>query len=112
MINFKDLYDCKKAALLVHGRHLEAKGWSSIVFGDFEGKEESLGQLTLGLEMARAMQIELLVLGTGASEKDGLKESEYTLHEALKRAGFLVEFLKSLYNTVLLHLFVVKLDEH
>ncbi|MBI2048925.1 MAG: YdcF family protein [Parcubacteria group bacterium] len=48
--------------ILVHGRHVQAEGWEKLVWG----------------EPLAGDDIGAIVFGTGASEKEGLKESEYT----------------------------------
>lgn len=82
-----------KTGILVHGRHLKSLAWEKLALGFPEkGKLGVLSKLvyvvlTLGLE-----NISTIVFGTGASEKDGLKESQYTKRFLLENLGKLSEF--------------------
>ena len=74
------------SVVLVHGCHLQAVGWEQMVWGD----GEKIGRAPFGLVIARELFAQKIVFGTGASEKDGLKESEYTyrfLEQNLHRLG-------------------------
>jgi hypothetical protein len=64
------------AGVHVFGRHVDAKDWPKHQIGDPETKR--LGALGKGLLLALECDTPWLTIGTGASEKDGLKESEYT----------------------------------
>lgn len=70
-----DFSDTSDVLVVVHGRHLETKKWEELVWG----KEGVMGTVPLGLYLALKKGAKHLVLGTGASEKDGVKECEYTL---------------------------------
>jgi len=66
--------------ILVHGRHVQAIGWEQLVWGE---PPEKLGSVpAMVYEVLEALlageDVRAVVFGTGASEKDGLKESEYT----------------------------------
>jgi len=63
-----------KAAVLIHGYHLEAHGWESVVWGDLE--KDVWGVIPRGVEYAWRTKADLIVWGTGASERDGKKEAE------------------------------------
>jgi len=77
-------------AILIHGCHLQADSWEDIVWGDpLSGR---LGRVTKALKLARQMKTELLYWGTGASEKDGMKEAVYTFTHAVSRCGELPEY--------------------
>ncbi|OHA83038.1 MAG: hypothetical protein A2408_02550 [Candidatus Yonathbacteria bacterium RIFOXYC1_FULL_52_10] len=68
-----------KIGILVHGRHLQAVGWPKLAWG--EPEKGNLGSLPLMVYTALTEGLEniaVVVFGTGASEKDGLKEAEYT----------------------------------
>ena len=62
-----------KSLVLVHGRHLQTQGWEKLVWGD--GPAIGAGPLGISIALQKGAQ---LVFGTGASEKDGLKECAYT----------------------------------
>lgn len=61
--------------ILAHGCHLSADGWEEIVWGK---PPHELGRLPHAVLLAWEENANVLIFGTGASEKDGLKESEYT----------------------------------
>lgn len=65
--------------ILIHGCHLGAVQWGQIVFGDTKHP----GRVLTGIEEAIYRNASLVFWGTGASEKEGLKESEYTYTQAL-----------------------------
>ncbi len=66
-----------KTGLLCHGRHVLAKNWKFHQWGDKE--KGLLGQVMKTILLASQENPEIIIFGTGASEKDGLKESEYTI---------------------------------
>jgi hypothetical protein len=72
-----------KTAVLIHGLHLEAHGWESMVWGDLE--KNVWGTVPRGIEYAWHMQAEVIVWGSGASVRDGKKEAEVTYELALSR---------------------------
>jgi len=68
----------KKVGVLVHGLFLQANGWEEIVWGKPPYK---LGSIPKAVEVMLSFGLEniaCVVFGTGASEKDGLKEAQYT----------------------------------
>ena len=78
-------------AVLIHGRHLDTKMWEHIIWGD--PKRGVLGQVPKGLQVATREGARLIFWGTGASEKDGVKESRYTFDYAVAHAGELPEYM-------------------
>lgn len=62
-----------KTVVLCHGRHVDTVNWEMLVWG--EG--DKIGTAPLALHLAFQKQAQL-VFGTGASEKDGLKECVFT----------------------------------
>lgn len=62
-----------KTVVLCHGRHVDTVGWKALVWG--EGDKIGTAPLALYLAVQNGAQ---LVFGTGASEKDGLKECAFT----------------------------------
>jgi len=78
--------------ILVHGCHLQADGWESIVWGE---PPEQLGRLPHAALLAWEERASLacLCFGTGASQAaDGTLEGEYTLRTLRARVGQLSEF--------------------
>lgn len=74
-----------KTALLVHGIHLYADKWEDIVWGNLE--IGILGIVPKALAVACELKAEYMVWGTGASERDGLKEADYTFKFAMDKAN-------------------------
>lgn len=70
-----------KTAVLIHGLHLEAHSWESLVWGNLAGG--TWGTVPRGVEYAWRIQADVLVWGSGASECDGKKEAEVTYALAL-----------------------------
>jgi hypothetical protein len=66
-----------RTGILCHGRHVLANNWELHQWGDQE--KNLLGQILKTLILSYQERPEVVIFGTGASEKDGLKESEYTL---------------------------------
>lgn len=84
-----------KTGILVHGRHLQAEGWEKLVWGvPGEGKLGSLPMMVLIALTVGIENIGAIVFGTGASEKDGLKEAEYTKRYILENMAKLGQFEK------------------
>lgn len=61
--------------ILVHGRHVLANGWDRLVWGD--PNEQKLGSLPMMVLTALNLGVEdiVVIFGTGASERDGVKEA-------------------------------------
>ncbi len=68
-------------AVLIHGYHLEALGWESMVWG--KPKEGIFGSIPRGITEAYKSNAVKIFWGTGASQKDGVKESQYIYNFAL-----------------------------
>lgn len=81
-----------KIGILVHGRHVEAVGWQNLVWGEPPYKLGTLPMMVLIALNAGIGNVAGIVFGTGASEKDGLKEAEYTKRFLLDHVGQLGEF--------------------
>ena len=77
-------------AVLIHGCHLAAIDWERMVWGD--PKNGVLGRAPKGIRLALKEKAKLIIWGTGASEKDGQKESCYTYNYAIVHASELDEF--------------------
>ncbi len=79
----------QKKSVLIHGCHLEAEGWESVVWGS--PSNGILGSIPRGVELAYTEDASLIFWGTGASQKDGVKESEYMFQLALSRLSELAD---------------------
>ncbi|MCH2101745.1 MAG: hypothetical protein MK209_07465 [Planctomycetes bacterium] len=87
-----------KTGVLVHGCHLEAYDWRGIVWGYPNAGD--LGRAPKGVLVAHQEQAEMIVFGTGASERVvdrggeriPMKEGEYTLDYLLRHFDELSEF--------------------
>lgn len=79
-----------KTAVLSHGRHLQAREWEQIVWGE---PPHRLGQVPKAVLTALEFDADIIIFSTGASrdEETGLLEGEYTLEYARKRLGELVD---------------------
>ena len=66
-----------KVGILIHGRHLQAVGWEKLVWGEPPHKLGTLPMAVLVALTRGPENIGVIVMGTGASEKNGLKEAEY-----------------------------------
>ena len=75
--------------VLVHGRHLQAKNWEQIIWGN---PPDLLGQVPKGVLSALQENAKVIIFGTGASEKNGRKEAEvirdYLFDNFFKLKGF------------------------
>lgn len=79
-----------KTGVLVHGFHLQAPNWKNIVWGE---PPYFLGRVPKGMSVALLEgNVDIIVFGTGASEKDGKKEAEYTRDYLLEHFYELAEF--------------------
>lgn len=72
------LRDC---AVLIHGCHLQAEEWNSIVFRDDQGY---LGRVPTGLQVAIEHEAKFIFWGSGASTCDGIKEARYTYNQTVE----------------------------
>ena len=81
----------RKTGILVHGYNLNAGQWESVVWGE---PRDLAGRVPTGVFAALCEQADVMVLGSGASRKDGLLESEATARLLWERfdelAGFSV----------------------
>lgn len=76
-----------KTVVLCHGRHVDTVDWETLVWG--EG--DKIGTAPLALYLAFQKQAQL-VFGTGASEKDGLKECAFTQKYLLDNLTNIIAF--------------------
>ena len=61
--------------MLVHGCHLGALNWRGIMWGN---PPDEMGRIPKAVSVALQEDADVMVFGTGASEKAGKKEGEYT----------------------------------
>ncbi len=71
----------KYSAVLIHGLHVQANGWESLVWGDLA--LEIWGNIPRGVQWAWQNQAACIYWGSGASERDGKKECEVMYQRAL-----------------------------
>lgn len=84
----------ERAAVLIHGCHLDAnlggRKWTEIVWGSNAIEKPSrAGRVVEGIRLARLKKAEAVIFGTGASERAGIPEAQYTY-------AFLLDCLKPL----------------
>ena len=84
-------------AVLVHGLHVDSKDWDHLVWG--RPLEGLLGRAAQGIVEAVRQNADLIVWGTGASERGGLKESQYTFNLARMRADQLTRITQKYWRT-------------
>ncbi|MCY3714676.1 MAG: YdcF family protein [Gemmatimonadetes bacterium] len=81
----------RKTGVLVHGYNLHAALWEDVAWGT---PPERIGRVPMGVFVALSEQADVMVFGSGASEKDGLLESEAAVRLLWDRfdelAGFAV----------------------
>lgn len=86
-----------RTAVIVHGLHLQAQNWFEIAFGKLEQgklKKGKLGRIPAGIMAALDYGAELVIWSTGASQKDGLLEAEYTHKTAIEHIDVLTTFFE------------------
>jgi hypothetical protein len=79
-----------KTLVLVHGFHLHAEAWEDVVWGDPQGGV--FGRASRGILEALACDATAIMFGTGTSEKDAVKEGDYTYRYAREHIGDLEQF--------------------
>lgn len=70
--------------VLIHGCHLQADGWKDIVWGAPD--LDVFGRASAGIRLA-VREGAFIYWGTGASAKDGMKESRYTFEFAVNHVN-------------------------
>lgn len=80
-----------RTAVIIAGRHLDARGWEEIVWGDVEGRR--LGQIPHAIKLAWDMESELIIWGTGASSRDGILEADYMYQRFVDGCAELADLL-------------------
>lgn len=79
----------ERVGVLSHGYHTGAPNWEEIIWGK---PPDALGRAPKAVQIALRENAELIVFGTGASEKDGMKEAEYIIYYLFKNFSRLQEF--------------------
>lgn len=92
-----------RVAVLIHGCHLQAlligeagvERWEDIVWGidDTTGNLSLRGRATMGIKIAFDNAADLVIFSTGASEREGVKEGQYTYNWALENLERLARVL-------------------
>lgn len=93
-----------KTAVLIHGLHVESPLWEHLVWGNPRNDES--GRAACGIVEAANNYADLIFWGTGASQKDGLKESAYTKRLALSRLDHLVPYVHTFSSAASLRQYV------
>jgi len=88
--------------VLIHGCHLQAdlggRSWQKLVWGSDSDEPTMAGRVVMGVYVALLRQARVVTFSTGASEKDGLKEAEYTLRFVMERCDQLAALLSKALN--------------
>lgn len=79
----------RKTGILIHGYNLHAGQWEDVAWGV---PPERIGRVPMGVLVALREQADVMVFGSGASEKDGMLESEATARLLWERFDELAEF--------------------
>jgi len=72
----QNLFADAHIGILVHGRHVQTENWETLIWGAPPDKMGSLPRLVYEILRRGPENVGMIVLGTGASERDGLKEAE------------------------------------
>jgi hypothetical protein len=78
-----------KTGIVVHGAHLQAKGWDNLMWGT---PPLMMGSLPKAIQMQIRFHAEVMYFGTGASEKDGVKEGQYIFNTLFAKKRALSDF--------------------
>ena len=78
-----------KTGVLIHGCDVNADFWTRAVWGK---PPHRVGRIPKGILVTHQENADVIVLGTGASVKDGLKEASYTKKYMLDHWDRLTEF--------------------
>lgn len=80
-----------KRAVLIHGLYLGVPDWARIMFG--EPERGKVGRVLRGLKLAHEEDAKYIFFGSGASEKDGVKEGQYIFQYALQHVTEIAQYL-------------------
>ncbi len=78
-----------KTGILVHGCNLHTYHWKNIVWGK---PPHDLGRIAHSVLLALCYDVEVMIFGTGASEKNGMLEADATVQLMFERFDRLQEF--------------------
>jgi len=81
-----------QVGILVHGRHVEAVDWEKLMWGCPPERYGSLTRLVLEILMQNPKNIKQIVFGSGASERDGVKEAECMKRYLIENMSRIDEF--------------------
>jgi hypothetical protein len=84
-------------AVLVHGCHVEATDWNNIIIGT-DLPNGKIGRATLGVATALKLRAAHIIWGTGASERDGIKEARVIFEEVLRHASEITTYCNEVLN--------------
>jgi hypothetical protein len=76
-----------KTLVLIHGLHLGAKHWEDLAWGD--PATGRLGKAAKGIAEAVKFDASIIVFGSGASQKGGTYEAQFTYNFALEHLAVL-----------------------
>lgn len=78
-----------KTGILVHGYNLNAENWMDVAWGR---PLDQLGRVPRAVLLAAQMDVDIMVFGTGASQRDGVKEGEWTIRYLMDHFEKLSDF--------------------
>lgn len=77
-----------RVGVLCNGRHVGTEDWEGVVWG----RPPKMGQIPKAIQAVIDFEAVLLVFGTGASEKDGVKEAQVMINFMLENSNKLTAF--------------------
>jgi len=86
-----------KTGILVHGCNLNIENWRHVAWGD---PPNQLGRIPQGVMIAHQMDAELLVFGTGASEKEFRLGQSGTAVRKLVESEYSMEYLRQYFDSL------------
>lgn len=86
-----------KTGILVHGCNLNIENWRHVAWGD---PPNQLGRIPQGVMIAHQMDAELLVFGTGASEKEFRLGQSGTEVKKLVESEYSMEYLRQYFDSL------------
>lgn len=78
-----------KIGILVHGPHLQAKEWDNLAWGT---PPFLMGRIPKAIQMFFKLGAQVIFFGTGASERDGVKEGQYMFDTLMAKKNQLGDF--------------------
>ncbi len=92
LFNLESCYnDAMKTGILIHGCNLHIENWRHVAWGD---PPEQMGRVPQGILAALQFEAEMIVLGTGASQKEFMWGTTDEPGPMLLEAEFTLEYLK------------------